>query len=87
VVPERTVREMQGYACIAFEDSPAQKKEIACTRSVGGAITEFEDLVVAVTEFASHTCEKLRKRNGQAGQVLALVHTSAFRVEDKQYSK
>ena len=29
VTLERTVREMQGQACIAFEESPAPKKEIA----------------------------------------------------------
>lgn len=87
VVLERTVREMQGQACIAFEDSPAPKKEIACTRSFGAAITELDDLVEAVTEFASRACEKLRKQNGQAGQVLVFIHTSAFRVDDKQYSK
>ena len=87
VTLERTVREMQGQACIAFEDSPAPKKEIACTRSFGAPITELADLIEAVTEFASRACEKLRKQNGHAGQVLVFVHTSAFRKDDKQYSR
>lgn len=29
VVVERTVRELQGMPCIAFEDAPPAKKEIA----------------------------------------------------------
>lgn len=87
VTLERTVREMQGQACIAFEDSPASKKEIACTRSFGTAITELADLVESVTEFASRACEKLRKQGGHAGQVLVFINTSPFRREDPQYAR
>lgn len=50
------MREMQGQACIAFEESPAPKKEIACTRSFDAPITELADLIEAVTEFASRAC-------------------------------
>ncbi|MGF6527643.1 Y-family DNA polymerase [Variovorax sp. PvP013] len=87
VTLERTVREMQGQACIAFEDSPASKKQIACTRSFGTAITELADLVESVTEFASRACEKLRKQGGYAGQVLVFINTSPFRREDPQYAR
>ena len=87
VTLERTVREMQGQACITFEDSPASKKEIACTRSFGTAITELADLVESVTEFASRACEKLRKQGGHAGQVLVFINTSPFRRDDPQYAQ
>lgn len=87
VVLERTVREMQGQPCIGFEDAPPAKKEIACTRSFGSTITALDDLVEAVTEFACRACEKLRKQDSHAGQVLVFIHTSAFRTGDKQYSK
>jgi DNA polymerase V len=87
VTLERTVREMQGQVCIAFEDSPASKKEIACTRSFGTAITELADLVESVTEFASRACEKLRKQGGHAGQVLVFINTSPFRRDDPQYAR
>lgn len=87
VTLERTVREMQGQACIAFEDTPPAKKEIACTRSFGTPIIELADLIESVTEFASRACEKLRRQEGHAGQVLVFIHTSAFRTEDPQYSR
>ena len=59
VVLERTVRELQGRACIGFEDEPAAKKEIACTRSFGHSVLELRELQEAVTEFASRAAEKL----------------------------
>lgn len=87
IVVERTVRELQGQSCIALEDVPPPKKEIACTRSFGRAITALPDLIEAVSEFASRAAEKLRKQDGRAGQVLTFIHTSPFRRDDKQYSR
>jgi DNA polymerase V len=84
---ERTVRELQGLSCIALEDAPSPKKEIASTRSFGQPVTKLVDLVEAVSEFASRAAEKLRTQGGQAGQVMAFVHTSPFRRDDRQYSR
>lgn len=86
VVLERTVREMQGQPCIAFEDVPPDKQEIASTRSFGQSITELSDLVKAVSEFSFRAAVKLRKQNGRAGRVLVFVHTSAFRAPDRHHS-
>ena len=86
VVLERTVRELQGQPCMAFEDVPPDKQEIASTRSFGQPITELNDLVEAVSEFSARAAVKLRQQNGRAGRVLVFVHTSAFRPQDRQYS-
>jgi DNA polymerase V len=87
VVMEKTVLELRGIACMAFEDVPPAKKELASTRSFGHPITELADLVEAVSEFASRAAEKLRKQNGKVSQVLTFVHTSPFRKQDRQYSR
>lgn len=79
VVLERTVRELQGMQFIDLDDAPAPKKQIACTRSFGQAITELVPLVEAVSEFASRAAEKLRKHGGLASQLLVFCHTSPFR--------
>ena len=79
VVLERTVRELQGQPCIALEDQPASKKEIAFTRSFSAAVTELADLVAAVTRFASGAAVKLRAQGSKAGQLQVFAHTSAFR--------
>ncbi|KRD25559.1 DNA polymerase V subunit UmuC [Acidovorax sp. Root267] len=79
VVLERTVRELQGMECIALDDAPAPKQEIACTRSFGRAVADLPALLEAVSEFASRAAEKLRKQGGVASQVLVFAHTSPFR--------
>lgn len=86
VVLERTVRELQGQQCITLEDQPAPKKEIAFTRSFGGAVTELVDLIAAVTRFASGAAVKLRSQGSKAGQLQVFAHTSAFRPGPK-YSR
>ena len=86
VVLERTVRELQGTPCIGLDDAPAPKKEIACTRSFGHAVTDLSDLTQAVTEFASRAAEKVRKQHSLAGDVMVFIRTSPFR-KDLQYSR
>jgi len=86
VVLERTVRELQGTPCIDLDNAPAAKKEIACTRSFGHAVTELSDLNEAVTHFASRAAEKLRKQGSTAQQVMCFIRTSPFR-KDPQYSR
>lgn len=79
VVMERTVRELQGEACVAFCEAPPPKQQIACTRSFGEPVTTLEALRQAVSEFASRAAQKLRAQHGRAGQVLVFAHTSPFR--------
>ena len=86
VVLERTVRELQGTPCIGLDDAPAPKKEIACTRSFGHAVTELSDLTQALTEFASRAAEKVRKQQSLASEVMVFIRTSPFR-KDPQYSR
>jgi len=87
VVLERTVRELQGMPCVDMEAVAPVKKEIASTRSFGRPVTQLEDLIEAVTEFAQRAAEKLRRQNGVAGQVAVFVHTSPHRIEQPQYSR
>lgn len=86
VVLERTVRELNGIQCIGLDDAPAPKKEIACTRSFGHAVTELSGLTEAVTEFASRAAEKVRKQHSLACDVMVFIRTSPFR-KDAQYSR
>lgn len=87
VVFERTVRELQGIQCVALDDAPAPKKEIACTRSFGRPVQLLEGLVPAISDFAGRAAEKLRRQQSQAGQVLVFIRTSPFRQQDKQLSR
>lgn len=79
VVLERTVRELGGMPCIALEDAPQPKQQIACTRSFGRPVTDLESLLQAVSIFASRAAEKLRQQQSLTGQILVFAHTSAHR--------
>ena len=79
VVLERTVRELQGLPCIALDEQPTPKREIACTRSFGRPVTELWPLVEAVSEFAARAAEKLRLQGSVASEVLVFTHTSPHR--------
>ena len=81
VVLERTVRELQGMACLSIEQVGAPRKEIACTRSFGQPVLALSDLREAVTEFASRAAEKLRRQSSTTSAVLSFIRTSPFRPE------
>ena len=87
VVLERTVRELNGIACIDLEHAPAPKQQIACTRSFGQKVTELCELDQAVTEFASRAAHKLRGQHSQACAVLVFIRTSPFRLQDRKYAR
>jgi len=72
--------------CIGLDDAPSAKKEIACTRSFGHAVTELPPLIEAVSEFASRAAVKLRKQRSLASEVLVFVRTSPFR-QGPQYNR
>ncbi|WP_096169485.1 translesion error-prone DNA polymerase V subunit UmuC, partial [Enterobacter hormaechei] len=60
VVLERTVRELNGEACISLEDVPPAKQQIVCSRSFGERITTYEALRQAICQYAERAAEKLR---------------------------
>ena len=87
VVLERTVRELRGMPCIALDEVPASKKEIACTRSFGHPVMELKHLQEALTEFTGRAAQKLRSQGSRTSQVLCFIRTSPFRTQDAQYSR
>ena len=87
VVLERTVRELNGIACLGLDHQPEPKQEIACTRSFGEKVTELRELIEAVSTFASRAAQKLRQQGSLANAVLVFIRTSPFRPQERQYSQ
>jgi len=87
VVVERTVRELQGQACIGLDDAPAARREVSCTRAFGDPVSTLPPLVEAVSEYASRAAFKLREDGSHAAQVLTFVHTNPFRKWERQYAR
>ncbi len=63
---ERMIRELQGMACLEFDQVPSDKKSILNSRSFGHTITEYQDLKEALAYHVTRCCEKLRNQNSLA---------------------
>jgi DNA polymerase V len=86
VVVERTVSELNGVPCIAWEDQPPAKKQIISSRSFGGPIYTVDELADAVRMHAGMAAAKLRQQGSVAGRVGVFIETNRFRPQDPQYS-
>jgi DNA polymerase V len=86
VVLERTVLELQGEACIAFDDIEPQRKGMAVTRSAGTPMMDFDTVFQAVTAHATRAAEKLRQHGLVAGTLTVFFHTNRHQLDRPQYS-
>lgn len=80
VVVERTVRELNGTACISIE-APVAKQQIICSRSFGERVTSIDDMRQAICQYAERAAEKLRQVNQYCRHVNTFIRTSPFSQE------
>ena len=78
MVLERTVRELNGEACISLEEAPPAKQQIVCSRSFGERITDYDSMRQAVCQYAERAAEKLRGEKQFCRQIAVFVKTSPF---------
>lgn len=60
VVLERTVRELNGIACLSLEEFATPKEQIVCSRSFGEKTTDLDSVSQAICAHAERAAEKLR---------------------------
>ncbi|EJR7832730.1 TPA: Y-family DNA polymerase [Salmonella enterica] len=85
VVLERTVRELNGEACISLDDAPPAKQQIVCSRSFGERITTYEAMRQAVCQYAERSAEKLRGEHQFCRHIAVFIKTSPFAVNEVYY--
>ena len=85
IVLAKTARELAGEQCMEWEDQPADKQQIMCSRSFGRPVLKLQDLEQAISTFTSRAAEKLRFQEGLTPSILVFIRTSYFR-DDPQYS-
>ncbi|MCI1187886.1 Y-family DNA polymerase [Hymenobacter sp. DH14] len=81
VVGARLVRELQGSPCHRLapsEDGTLKRQSIACTRTFGKPLTDFEDVMSAVAAFASRAAEKLRRQESAANVLTVFLSQNRF---------
>jgi DNA polymerase V len=86
VVLERTVLELQGEACLAFDDVEPQRKGMAVTRSSGQPMLDFDTVFQAITAHITRAAEKLRQHGLVAGTLTVFFHTNRHRKDRPQYA-
>lgn len=85
VTGQRTHAELRGLSCIPFSEAPQPRKSIACTRSFGRAITDYDEMREAIATYASRAAEKMRRFGLKAGAMQVFMRTNEFN-NDPKYS-
>lgn len=82
---ERTMRELNGVACLELEEAPPPKKEIICSRSFGHKIRDVLQLQQSVAKYADRACQKLREQDGLTATIA--VHVQSLHTKPGYYWK
>ena len=85
VVLANTAQELAGHPCIEWNNAPAAKQQIMCSRSFGKPVRLLHDLSQAVSVFTAHAAEKLRTEKLYCTSLLVFIRTSHFR-EGPEYA-
>ena len=86
VVLERTVRELRGESCLAFEEVPAARQEIISSRSFGKKVSDYQQVREGICTWAARAAEKLRAERQYCRYVSAFVKTSPHDANAPYYS-
>lgn len=84
---ERTIRELNGEQCFAFNSVRADKKQIYSTRSVGKRITDLASLQQALSSHADIASAKARKQKSLCKTMVVFASNSPFDAEARYYKK
>jgi len=74
----KTVRELRNEDCIGFESIPKPKQTTLVSRSFGKTITELDDLINAVSVFATTAALDIRKANLVSSAISVFIETNRF---------
>ena len=85
MVLAKTAEELAGLPRLGWEEVPADKQQIMCSRSFGQPVQHFDDLLEALSVFTTRAAERLRAQHSVADAIYVFARTSFFR-NDPPYS-
>ena len=85
VVVERTVSELNGIACLSWDEVKQDKKEIYSTRSFGERVTDLTTLKSALVTHAAIVGRKLRRQKSLTKRIVIFAASSPH--EEEHYKK
>ena len=84
---ERTWLELRGEDVIGVDEMDAKTKQsIVTSRSFPQMISEYEDLIAHVANYASRCAMKLRRQKTVCGMITVFIQSNFFREDLSQYS-
>lgn len=86
IVGLRLLKELMGVSVLDIE-TPANKKNIACTRSFDKNYSEYDTICERVSTFAVICAEKLRKQKSCCNALMVFIHSNFHRKDLPQYSR
>lgn len=86
VVLEKTLRELNGIACLELEEMAKPKQQIISSRSFGQYVTDIDSLQQAIAMHMTIAAERLRRQGSVAGSVHVYIHTSPHNPDEAQHS-
>ena len=87
VLLERTIRELNGSACIALEEAAPTKQQIISSRSFGSYVHDLPSLREAVASYIAIAAAKLRSQGSLAGMVQVYIRTNPHKENAPQYQR
>ena len=85
VTLERTLREMNGVACLPFEENAKARQQILRSRSFAKPCSDLAAIVTAASVHMTEAVRTLRRQKCAAKTVGVLFHTDPFRQDLPQY--
>lgn len=82
---ERMVLELNGQACLAFDESPSNKQNIVSSRSFGRNVTDFNAMREAVSSYVATAAEKLRQQQCTCKAINVFITTPPYQTQLSQY--
>ena len=75
---ERTIRELNGEACLKWDETRAEQQQIFSTRSMGQRITDKDSLTQALCKHLGIAAQKARMQGALCSTMLIFAHNSSF---------
>ncbi len=78
-------KELEGISTLDIEESKADKKSIATTRSFESEISSLDGLVERITTFSVVASKKLRKQDSECNMICVFIRSNPFKKDNEKY--
>ncbi|GAB4010585.1 MAG: Y-family DNA polymerase [Bdellovibrio sp.] len=78
--------ELRGISCLPLETVMNPKEQIISSKSFGKSVQQLDEILEAISQYATRACEKLRKQNSHCRSMSVFLHTNPFKDVPQYYN-